>query len=90
MPDPGTSPTRIDPRGPRFAATLTTLVPRRRNYGRLSREAGDQLGRFLRTLDVGGVADVGQGLRARAGEGGVDLLSRISVAELVVGSEDRE
>jgi hypothetical protein len=26
MPDPGTSPTRIDPRGPRFAATLTTLV----------------------------------------------------------------
>jgi hypothetical protein len=26
MPDPGSSPTRIDPRGPRFAATLTTLV----------------------------------------------------------------
>ena len=26
MPDPGSSPTRIDPRGPRFAATLTTVV----------------------------------------------------------------
>jgi hypothetical protein len=26
MPDPGSSPTRIDPRGPRFAATLTTLL----------------------------------------------------------------
>jgi hypothetical protein len=26
MPDPGSSSTRIDPRGPRFAATLTTLV----------------------------------------------------------------
>lgn len=26
MPEPGSSPTRIDPRGPRFAATLTTLV----------------------------------------------------------------
>jgi hypothetical protein len=26
MPDPGSSPTRIDPRGPRFAATLTTVL----------------------------------------------------------------
>jgi hypothetical protein len=26
MPDPGPSPTRIDPRGPRFAATLTTAL----------------------------------------------------------------
>ena len=26
MPDPGSSPTRIDSRGPRFAATLTTVV----------------------------------------------------------------
>src|SRR5512139_82932 len=26
MPDPGTSSTRIDPRGPRFAATLTTAL----------------------------------------------------------------
>ena len=26
MPDPGSDPVRIDPRGPRFAATLTTLL----------------------------------------------------------------